>query len=469
MNYHNHDIEKAVLGRIIYDGDYLKVCDVLESRHFNSPDHAEIYEAYQALFLKSKTAPDVVDIAQAIRKASGKNILNLLNACQSLAMSAWNVEEKAEMIKALWMRRELQELGHKLTTSPQESDELVTETMDTVLGLQGTKEAKATIHVKDMIVSLKEQVEISVAYQRSGEALPDVIYTGFPGVDAQIGGLLPGEVTIIGGRPGMGKTSFVNCVATNVAQAHPVLYFSFDMPKRAVLKDMACAYGEISHAKVRTGTIDDREKELFFNSLNQIEQFNLTMNDTDNRLDKMMLASKRWRMLNPEGPCLIIMDYVQLVYAQGIRSGDTTAMTSYVAKKVSSMAKDLEATIIPLAQLNRSVESRGGDKRPMLSDLRESGELEQIAQNVIFPYRPEYYGFETDEEGSSTQGLAEMMIAKNRNGVRNAIIKQHFIGEYKKFGEWYAGLDRTMTPIRQLTEPKMDFKQSQSDKLDVPF
>lgn len=469
MEHHNHDIEKAVLGRIIYDGEYLKVCDILEDRHFNAPDHREIYSAYQELFLKFKTTPDQVDIAQAVKKSSGKNILLLLNACQELAMKAWNVEEKAEMLKRLWMRRELQGLGKKLSESPQESDELVTETMNTVLNLQGTKEAKATEHVKEMAEDVIQQIELNIQYQQSGEPLPDVIYTGFPGIDQQLGGLMPGEVTIIGGRPGMGKTSFVNCVAYNVARNYPVLYFTLDMPKTAVLKDMACAYGMVEHAKLRDATLSDYEQKKLFDAIREISGMNITLNESANELGNFMLSAKRWRMMNPDGPCLIIMDYIQLVSVNGIAPGKEYSTVTHVAKAVSSMAKDLGGHIMPLAQLSRAVESTS-DKRPGLHNLKESGELEQVAQNVILPYRPEYYQFETDEEGNSTQGLAEMIIAKNRNGIRNVAIKQQFIGKYKRFDEWGFPAGGNYSPVSQYThQPAIDFGLSQNGRQDAPF
>lgn len=462
INHHNHEIEKGVLGRIIFEGEYLKVCDTLEPKHFNAPDHRDIYKAYQDLYLKFKDLPDLQDVVQAVRDNTGKNALNLLQACQQIGLTCWNVGEKAEMIVSLWMRRELQTLGKRLDTSPNKAQVLLEDATDTILGMKSVKEANATVSAAELIEEDAAQLEISMQYARSGEALPDAIYTGFSEIDAICGGWMTKEMVIIGGRPGMGKTTLAINIIKNIAQnGNPILFFSLDMARKRVLRNMAASIAEVDHSKLRTAMIDDIEHSKVLKAFETIKGYNFDLNETDYELEKIWLAAKRWRIENPDMPGVIFFDYVQKIHTRKIPASQMTASQTHIAYMLSLMGKELDCCIVALSQLSRAVEQRGGDKRPMLSDLRESGGWEQEAQTVLFPYRPEYYGFETDEEGNSTKGLCEVIPAKNRNGATNAPIKLQFIGKYAKFQNW-GGYDISgFIPMSQATQmPPIEFNQS---------
>ena len=456
--HHNHEVEKGVLGRIIFEGEYLNVCDILEPRHFNASDHRDIYAAYQELFLKFKALPDMQDVIAMVRDRTGKNAMTLLSACQEMGLTCWNVEEKGELLRGLWERRELVKLGDKLTNSPSKPEELISQTMDAVLGLQGTKEAKATQSAADMVDEIKASLEISIESQRSGKPLPGALYTSLTELDAALVGLMPGEVTIFAGRPGMGKTTVLQKAIEHIGKTNPVLCLSLDMPKKAVLKNLACGIAEVDHSKVRAAKINDTEKAMLFEAFDKLKEYNIQFNSVDNRLDKLLLTAKRWRMRNPDQPGVIAIDYVQLIGVKGIGAGDNYGAVTAVAKAMNAMAKDLNVSIILLAQLSRAVENRGGDKRPIMSDLKESGELEQIAQNIVMFYRPEYYQFEVDSDGNSTAGLVEAIIVKNRNGSSNRTVKLQFIPQYCKVADWSGYNVQGFTPVSQFThQPAIAF------------
>ncbi len=466
----NHDVEKGILGRVIFEGEYEDVCDILEARHFNAPDHRDIYAAYQDLFLKFKKLPDLQDVAQMVREKTGKNAMTLLQACQQMALNCWNVDEKAQMVVSLWERRELQALGKKLDLSPDKSEKLVNEAMNTILALQGTREAKSTQSAAEMIEDIKEKLEISIECQRNNEPLPGSLNTGLAELDAALAGLMPGEVTIFAGRPGMGKTTVAQTGIGYIGKENPVLFLSLDMPKESVLKNLACGKAEVDHKKVRTATIDDFEKRKLFQAFDELKDYNIQFNSIDNRLDKLLLTAKRWRMRNPDQPGVIFIDYVQLIQVLGIGAGDNYGNVTAVAKAMNAMAKDLNVSVVLLAQLSRAVESRGGDKRPVLSDLKESGELEQIAQNVVMFYRAEYYQFEIDEDGNSTKGILEAIIVKNRNGSPNQVVKLHFVPQYCKVRDFAGYNTEGFIPLSDFSKaPPIAFNQPIMRAEDVGF
>lgn len=434
--HHNHDIEKGVLGRVIFEGEYLEVCDTLEPKHFNAPDHRDIYKAYQDLFLQFKKLPDMVDVIAAVREATGKNATTLLSACQQMGLSCWNVAEKAQMIEQLWMRRELQMLGKRLDTSPNKAQDLLEAATDTILEMKSGREAKATLPIGDIAKTDLENLNEGIRFARLGETVPGAILTGFKDIDESCGGWKPKEMVIIAARPGMGKTTLTKTIAKNAARnGVPVLFFSLDMPSRSVTRNMVADIANVDHSKLRTAMIDDIEYKRVIAAYKEVEGINIEMNETDFEVEQMWLTAKRWRIQNPNGPGLIFFDYVQKIHSRNINFSQMNASQTHVAFTLSRMAKELDVCVVPLSQLNRSVENRP-DKRPMLSDLRDSGSWEQEAQTVLMPYRPEYYGFETDEEGNSTEGICELIRAKDRNNGGNKPIKLKFVGKYSRFEDW---------------------------------
>jgi replicative DNA helicase len=435
--HYNHDIELALLGRVIFHDDFVKVSDIVEPKHFHRKEHGTVFEIYRELFISQRESPDVIDVLQACKGKMGENYGPIVTQAQSLAHEAWNAAEKAELVRSMWMRREMQKLGKKLETSPESADELLGEAVTDLLSLQGVKEKKQTVDAATLAQETQQKLRAAVECMRSGEGLPDAVYLGYPELDQMIGGILPleHEIVIVGGRPNMGKTTLVLNFARNMAQAGTaILFYSFDMAQSKVLSNMACSIAEIDHSKVRAANLSDSELARMDHAFKQLSGLNISFNEHANRLDQFALSAKQWRLRNPNTPGVIIIDYAQLMSVSNISASDTYATTTYVSKQMKAIAKDLDICIMPLAQLNRSVESTA-DKRPVLSHLKESGELEQVAQTVLMVYRPEYYKFQTDEEGNSTQGLCEVIIAKNRNNVTGSV-KLQFVGKYQQFREW---------------------------------
>lgn len=470
MNHFNHDIEKAVIGRIIFDDAFLNVCDILEPKHFHAKEHADVYAAYHGLFMKH-SSPDMHDVIKAVKIRVGNDVTTFLSVCQELAKNAWNTPEKAEMIRELWLRRQLKELGQQLDVSPNQANDLLDIATNAVLELKGVKDKNATVTAAALIEEDIERLKIAIQYSRSGEALPDAMYTGFIEIDKALGGIMTKELGIVAGRPGMGKTTeIINWMKKLCRDGVPIYFLSLDMPSQKVIRSMACNMADVDHSKLRDGTASDAEMERIYKAYAEIAGFNLQLNEVSYELEDIYMAVKRWRIQNPTGPVVVFIDYVQKVFTTKISLNNTTANQTYVANTLNRMSKDLDIAVVGLSQLGRAVESRGGDMRPRLSDLRESGAWEQEAQWVAMMYRPEYYGFETDEEGNSTKGLAEVAFLKNRNGEINKVCKQLFIGKYGQFRDWSGSEHKGFTPMSQFTSnPAIDFKTSIMSESDVNF
>lgn len=295
-------------------------------------------------------------------------------------------------------------------------------------------------------MKILEAEERAMIYKKTGERDPNSILYGIPELDKLTGGMNPEEFVVIGARPAMGKTTLLRQILEFNAPYRPVLFLSVEMGKEQIHRLYACNFGEVSSFRMRRKTYHQGEYHKFMEGLSKAGKMyipkgqyeytkGLRIDDTAPlRLDDLKKKVARFCEACKVPP-LIGLDYLQLVQGpQNQKRKDLEVGAISQALKLS--ARSFGATVITLSQLSRSVESRGGDKRPILSDLRESGSIEQDADTVLFLYRPDYYGFEVDDEGNSTQGLAEIIAAKTRYGP-TGVVKSKFATEYGgQFLDW---------------------------------
>jgi replicative DNA helicase len=262
--------------------------------------------------------------------------------------------------------------------------------------------------------SIEELVEEQVQCFVNNEPMGTFIPSGFEGLDAIIYGFMPGEFVVLGGRPGMGKTSLLVQMAMFISEETPVLYFSYDNSKSVLTKKILANYFDISLKQLIRGDLALDQIEGIKSAKTRLSKHKLFFNESCSQSIESfrMLCEKH---IAENGVKIIIIDYLQLMRAAQFRHQRDLEL-SYLCRELKNMAKELDVCVIASSQLSRAVETRGGDKRPMLSDLRESGAIEQDADKVVFLYRPEYYGFLDDLEGNSLIGVAELIVVKNRIG-----------------------------------------------------
>ena len=250
-------------------------------------------------------------------------------------------------------------------------------------------------------------------------------------------------MVVLAARPGMGKTAFVLSMARNMAVDHdvPVAVFSLEMSSAQLVQRLVAAESELSAEKFRKGDLEDYEYQQLQSRITKLAKAKLFIDDTP-ALSVFELRAKCRRLKQKHGINMVIIDYLQLMTAGGENSskGNREQEISTISRSIKSIAKELDVPVIALSQLSRSVETRGGDKRPILSDLRESGAIEQDADIVCFIYRPEYYGITEDADGIDTENMGELIVAKHRNGGLNTV-KLKFTKHLAKFSDYDAFAD----------------------------
>lgn len=246
----------------------------------------------------------------------------------------------------------------------------------------------------------------------------ETIETGIADFDERIP-LVRGEYVVIGGRPAMGKTHLLMNLALNISTKVPVLYCSFDLSEGLLMKRMVAALSGISLNQMILGALNRLEVQLIESVKAEFQERKLWI--SDQRTNSLQVLRERCRKhVEEDGVKVIFIDYIQLISSDRYRHNREMEM-SYVSREIKAIAREFNVLIIASSQLSRMVETRGGDKRPILSDLRESGSIEQDSDKVFFLYRPEYYGFMQDEDGNKTDGITELILAKNRSGALDRI------------------------------------------------
>ncbi len=470
------DIEEAVLGALMLEKDALSaVIDVLRPEVFYKDAHQMIFKVIHQLFHKAEPI-DILTVTHALKKSGELEIVGgayYITQLTSRIASAANIEYHARIILQKYIQRELIRISGETIRDAYEDNEDVLSLLDRAeKNLFEISEGNIRRNFEDMQSLISKAIkEIEVAAnQKSGiTGVP----SGFTELDRVTAGWQKSDLVIIAARPGMGKTAFTLSMARNAAVMFkkPVAFFSLEMSSVQLVNRLISSEAEITSEKIRKGQLADHEWEQLNARIKPLTEAPLYIDDTP-ALSIFELRAKCRRLVAEKGVSMIIIDYLQLMQAgSDSKSGNREQEISTISRSLKAIAKELSVPIIALSQLSRAVETRAGSsKRPQLSDLRESGAIEQDADMVLFIYRPEYYQLSEDENGQSTQGIAEVAVAKNRNGALKTV-NLKFIGHLTKFTDLdsYDFVDDSLSMTPRAIEPERVTRRSRiNDMEDEP-
>ena len=430
------DIEIAVLGAILLDRDaLLDVADIINEKSFYHERHQLIYLAFLSINNRSESIDLLTTVEQLKKDGNLANVGGALyiSKLTNRVHSSYEIEQHARIIEEKSIRREVIKSCSELIKDSYNdtidtfdvTEKLLTEAYN--IGDVNNGESRETN--TEILRRLKVNIQ-------NADKLQGItgLTTGINQIDKLYGGYQNTHLIIKAGRPAMGKSSQALCEAHHMANVcgKKVLFFSLEMSSIELMQRVVSVTTEIPLNNLKEGRLtindwkhyNDKTSELMTENLKIIDKAGMSMN-------QIKKISKKYALKN--GLDAIYIDYLQLI-TNNIKGGNREQEISSISRALKQMAKDLNIPVIALAQLSRAVEQRGGDKRPILSDLRESGSLEQDADSVQFLYRPEYYGLLEDSEGNSTSGVGYLMIAKNRHGATKDI-PMKFNGACTKFSD----------------------------------
>lgn len=442
---HSAEAEQAIIGGLMLDNQvWDKISTKLCEADFYRTEHRILFRSVVALAKKDQPF-DVVTLLDALKSvnelddAGGEAYLfELANNTPSVA----NVSAYADIVREKSVQRQLIAVATEIADSAynpegREVPELLDMAESRVFAIgEQTGGDGGPESIKSVLVRAVEKID---ALYHNGDSITGLA-TGLSDLDEMTSGLQPSDLVIVAGRPSMGKTTLVMNMAEHAAikSGKPVLVFSMEMPSDSLAMRMMSSLGRIDQHKIRTGKLDDDDWPRVTSAVHMLSEAPLFIDDTPALSPSEMRARAR-RLAKEHGSVgLIVVDYLQLMKIPGFNAENRTAEISEISRSLKSLAKELQAPVIALSQLNRSLEQRA-DKRPVMSDLRESGAIEQDADLICFIYRDEVYN-----EDSPDKGTAEIIIAKQRNGPIGKV-RVAFIGKYTRFEDLafngYQGVD----------------------------
>ena len=416
----NIEAEEAVLGAILVNPNVItKVVETLKPESFYKPAHRFIYEAMLQLFNSNEridivSVSDVLNYNSKLETIGGRAFVNDL--CYKTITTA-NIEYYAKIVQEKAIKRALINAGSEIVSFGYDVnpiDQSLDSAEKLIFDIASKKATTDLVHVKDIV--LKTYENITYRYEHKGEL--SGIPTDFYDLDATLNGLQRSDLIIIAAPPAMGKTALALNIAQNIAikSKIPVAIFSLEMSKHQLMQRMLSSEAEIDSQRIRTGNLQNKDWEKIVSSMDDIAKAPIYIDDTPGSTLTDIRAKCRRLKMEEKNLGLVLIDYLQLIESSGRE--DRMQQISAISRGLKILAKELDVPVLALSQLSRAVESRT-DKRPMLSDLRESGSIEQDADIVMFIYRDEYYKREDEEEGTSravSKGESEIIIAKHRNG-----------------------------------------------------
>ncbi|WP_111683721.1 replicative DNA helicase [Winogradskyella tangerina] len=432
------DLEEVVLGAMMIDKKGVdEVIDILSPDAFYLEKHKFIFEAIFKLFENSEPI-DLLTVSSQLKKDEKLDVIGgdfyLISLTQRVSSSA-HIEFHARIILQKYIQRSLIKISNEIIEEAYDETKDVFDLLDNAEAklyevTQGNVK-KSTETAQSLVIQAKKKIE-EISNKEGLSGIP----SGFDKLDKLTSGWQPSDLVIVAARPGMGKTAMTLTMARNIAVNSniPVAFFSLEMSSVQLITRLISSETGLSSEKLRTGRLEKHEWEQLNVKVKTLEKAPLFIDDTPS-LSIFDLRAKARRLASQYGIKLIVIDYLQLMTAGGsMKGGNREQEISTISRNLKALAKELNVPVIALSQLSRAVETRGGSKRPLLSDLRESGAIEQDADIVSFIYRPEYYKIDEwdDEERSPTEGQAEFIVAKHRNGgLENIRLK--FIGHLGKF------------------------------------
>lgn len=414
------EVEEAVLGALMLEKDaYHTVQAILRPESFYKEEHKKIFNVIKELASKEKPI-DLLVVTQALKnKGELEEVGGPLYITQltSRVASAAHIEFHARIIAQKFIQRELilisSEIQSKSYEDAMELNDLIDFAESSLFRVTEGNITKESQPIKPLLQRAVEQIELNAKKPDGLSGIP----SGFSKLDQITSGWQKTDLIILAARPAMGKTAFVLTMARNMAVNYkvPVAVFSLEMSSLQLVNRLISAETELGSDKIKSGRLENWEWEVFNRKLKNLEEASLFIDDTP-ALSIFEFRAKCRRLKMQYNIGVVIVDYLQLMTAGGDIRGNREQEVSTISRNLKAIAKEIDVPIIALSQLNRSVESRDG-KRPQLSDLRESGAIEQDADMVMFIHRPEYYGIQNDAEGNSLKGIAEIIVAKHRNGA----------------------------------------------------
>lgn len=438
------ELEQAVLGALMIEKDALTiVLEILKPESFYHEKHQKIFQAVLELYDKL----DPVDILTVTQKLRSKGELEFVGGAYYITElttrinSAANIESHARIITEHAIKRELISIASQIEREAYEDTSDAFDVLDrTEQLLFQVSESNIRKNFSDMRSILRTALE-ELQTRKNHENKLTGVPTGFSDLDRITSGWQKSDLVIVAARPGMGKTAFVVSAMRNAAVDFKmaVAIFSLEMSSVQLVNRLISAEAELDSEKIKKGNLEDYEWTQLHHKIRNLEAAPIFIDDTP-ALTIRELRTKCRRLKTRNDIQLVIVDYLQLMSGDGggKGGGNREQEIASISRALKNLAKELSVPVIALSQLSRSVETRGGDKRPQLSDLRESGSIEQDADMVIFLYRPEYYGIDEDEMGMPMKGVGEVIIAKHRNGSLDTV-KLKFIGKFTKFGDLDGG------------------------------
>jgi len=429
------EAEQSVLGAMLLSKEAIgKAVELLDESCFYRVEHQQIFQAIITLYDANKPV-DLITLTHELRKrrklkeAGGR--VYLMNLLESTPTAA-NLEYYARIILEKATLRNLADVATGIVTEcyqPQvEADNLLDKAEQQIFNLSESRMRGGFVHIGEILPHTFEAIE--EFHKREGFVTG--IPSGFKELDSLTSGFQKSDLVIIAGRPSMGKTALSLSIAqyVSIKEKLPVAIFSLEMSKSPLVQRMLCSEAKVDSHLLRTGRLPNRDWPRLSIAVGPLSEAPIFIDDTP-AIGVLEMRAKARRLKSSHNIGMVILDYLQLM--QGPKGAENRQQEiSTICRSLKGLAKELDVPVVALSQLSRQVEVRGKEHRPQLSDLRESGAIEQDADLVLFIYRPEIYGILQDRKGNPLQGLAEIIIGKQRNGPTGSV-KLAFIDEYAKF------------------------------------
>lgn len=431
------DVERAVLGAMMLDTESIPAAiEVLGPQSFYAPAHRRVFEAICNLFGRGQPI-DMITVADELGRMGALQMVGgayFLSQLTSDVSTAANIEHHARIVIEKALLRDLIATMTKLVGvaySPStDAFEILDKAEREIFEISDSQLRRTSKSMSELLKETMQRLELIHGKEGGVTGIP----SGFHRLDQLTSGFQPADLIVVASRPSMGKTAFTLKIARNSAMSgdgRGVLIFSLEMSAGQLAQRLLTAEARIDAQAARTGRLHENDWPELARAAGRLSQTPIFIDDTPG-LGVLEVRAKSRRLKAEADIGLIIIDYLQLMHGPGDARMNREQEIAQISRSLKGLAKELDVPVIAVSQLSRAVETRGGDKRPMLSDLRESGSIEQDADVVIFIYRAERYGLLVDDNGNSTEGLAEIIIGKQRNGPIGTV-KLAWIDQYATF------------------------------------
>lgn len=462
------ELEEAVLGALMLEKDaFTAVSDLLKPEVFYKPAHQTIFKAIDALNKKGEPI-DILTVTNELKEQGQLEIVGgpyYIAQLTSRVGSAANIEFHCKILLEKYIKRELIRISSDVITNAFEESNDVFDILDQAeQGLFDVAQGnlnRANAKMSELVHEALKNIE-EAAKGETGTGVP----SGFHDLDKVTSGWQQSNLIIVAARPGMGKTAFALSMARNAAVEYkvPIAVFSLEMEAVELVNRLITAETGLPSDKLKKGQLTEDEWKQLHSTLPRLTEAPIFINDTPGlSIYDFRAIARRLKQHNKIG--MIIIDYLQLMRGSNDTKGMREQEISLISRSLKAIAKELRIPIIALSQLSRKVEDRGGDKRPQLADLRESGAIEQDADLVCFIYRPEYYGITEDEEQNSLKGVAQILIAKNRHGATRDV-NLGFIDYQTKFINLQSSPFSSYTPT-SVQQPGIDVDDFNAPRMEI--